>query len=283
MNALLIILCVITLTVQSVFKKKFSIKINHAEFTFSTLVSFFALLFFVITSVGAVYNTEIIPFSFLFSVCYAASTVTGTLALGCGSLAITSLILSYSLVIPTLSGIVLWNEEIGSLQSIGIVILLISLFLIRNKADTGKKKVSFKWLIFVATGSVTNGFCSVVQRQQQIVFGGIYDMSFMVIALAFVVLMLGVCAAIREWKQIKPALKHGTGLAFLCGACNGATNLFVMICVAMIPATLFYPVLSAGQLILVFVISVVGFKEKFLKRQIWGLALGIMALVLMNL
>lgn len=283
MNALLVSLCVITLCVQSVFKKKFNMKLEHAEFIFSTMVSFFALLFFLITSLGSVYNTEIIPFSFLFALCYATSTVAGTLALGCGSLAITSLILSYSLVIPTLCGIVLWDEKIGILQCIGIAILLISLFLIRSEPDIEKKGLSLKWLVFVSLSSVTNGFCSVIQRQQQITFSGSYDMSFMVIALIFVVIILGICAVIRERKLLKPALQHGIWLAFLCGSCNGATNLLVMLCVAIMPATLFYPVLSAGQLILVFIISVFGFKETFLKRQIWGLALGIAALVLMNL
>ncbi|MBQ2135703.1 MAG: hypothetical protein II201_02330 [Clostridia bacterium] len=283
MNIILVGLCVITLTVQSVFKKLFDGNCKSGQLTFSALVSLFALLVFLIISKSADFTYAVIPYSVLFALCYALTTVKSIFALGCGSLAITSLIFSYSLIIPTFYGIIFWKEKIGLLQSVGILALLISLFLVRGEADKEKRGISAKWLIFVIISFFTNGFCSVIQRQQQIEFSGKYDTCFMIYALAFAVIILGAASVIFERKTVKQALKKGFILSSVCGISNGLTNLLVLICVAAIPASLFYPILSGGQLILVFLISVILFKEKFLKRQLFGLFSGFIVILLMNI
>ncbi len=283
MQYLLIFLCVLTLTVQSVFKKSFGQKAIPADFTYSGMVTLFALIFFVITGKNLIFAGEMIPYSLAFAAVYVGGTITSVLALRWGSLAITSLIMSYSLVIPTMYGLVFLKEPLGLGKLVGLGILCVSLFLVKGAAKPETKAVSAKWVIAVAVSFVCNGLCSVIQKQQQNAFGGIYNSSFMIVALAIAAAVCFLCGVIAERKHLKAAFRGGLLSAALCGLSNGATNYLVMVIVATVAASLFFPLLSAGQLILTFVISVLLYKEKFLPRQLVGLGLGIAALVLLNM
>lgn len=283
-EALLIPLCVTTLTVQNIFTKQFNVKCPKGEYTYSALRILFALLFFIATTKNISISTEILPYSAAFSIVYTIATITSVLALKMGSLAITSLIMSYSLIIPTVYGLIFNNEELSLLKGIGISFLIVSLFLIRAEADkTENSKFSVKWLINVTVAFFTNGLCSVVQDAQQKRFSGSQNGNFMIIALFFGLVVLIIFALIFERSVIFEAIKKGTVLAAAGGICNGATNLFVMVILATVATSVFFPVLSACQLILTFIISVIFFKEKFIPRQIIGLCCGLVSLVLLNI
>ncbi len=278
-----IILCVLTLTVQNVFKKDFGRRNIPADYTYSGIVTLFALVFFLFTAKGAVFATDILPYSLGFAAVYVGCTVSGILALRWGSLAITSLLLSYSLIIPTLYGVIT-GDPVGPVQVAGLAALLVSAFLVRGERSTEEAKgISAKWLIAVAVSFVCNGFCSVIQTAQQRAFGGQYNSSFMILALAIggaVSLLIGL---ITERRQLPGVLHHGLVSAALCGLCNGATNYLVMVIVAAVAASVFFPVLSAGQIVLLFILSVTVYKERFLPRQLVGMLLGLVSLVLLNL
>lgn len=86
-----------------------------------------------------------------------------------------------------------------------------------------------------------------------------------------------------ERNTIVNALKKGTVLSAACGICNGATNYLVMVIIAAVASSVFFPVLSAGQLILTFIISVTLYREEFIPRQIAGLVCGLVSLILLNI
>lgn len=268
---------------QSVFIKIFGKRCRGGDIFFTAMMSFTAMLFFALTSIGTAYTLEVIPYSFGFSVCYAFGTLMYILALGCGSMGITALLISYSLAVPTLYGLVFWNETLSAIQAIGIAILLVSLFLVREKREPEKKKLSFKWAIYMTIAFVGNGLCSIIQREQQLRFGEKYDSCFMVIALTMAVIILFAAALILERKQILTTLKKGAFLSAACGISNGIANLFIMLSLVFIPASIFFPIIAAAQTIVTFIISMLLFGERFIPRQWVGIVLGTAALVLMNI
>lgn len=285
MPVLLILLCTVTVTVQQVFKKQYSLRCAGGNYFFSALVSFFALLFFLLIPGKISLGADILPYSAGFAAMFALATVFSVMALTIGSLAITSLVLSYSLIIPTLYGILFLNEKITLLKCGGILLLLISLFLVRaqTKEDNKASKPTVKWIIYVLIAFVANGMCSVVQNAQQRRFNGMQNSNFMILALIISTAVLFVLSLIFERNTILNALKKGTVLSAACGICNGATNYLVMVIIAAVASSVFFPVLSAGQLILTFIISVFAYKEKFIPRQIAGLACGLASLVFLNI
>lgn len=285
MQILLIALCTVTNTVQNVFRKQFSLRCQGGDYSFNALVAFFALLFFVFTSGKISLNTEILPYSVGFAAVFALATVYLGMAIKTGSLAITSLIISYSLIIPTLYGLVFLNEKITPLKCGGILLLLISLFLVRAKADKEEKaaKPTVKWVVYLIIAFLSNGMCSVIQNAQQRKFDGAQNGSFMVLALIICTVFLLIVSLIAERKTIFNTLKKKIVLSAACGICNGATNYLVMTIIAVVASSVFFPVLSAGGLVLTFVISLVFYKEKFIPRQIAGLVCGLASLILLNI
>lgn len=287
MVAGLITLCVLTLVSQSIFKKTFGIKVQKADFLFSGIVSLFALLFFIGTALisgeGINFNLDVLLFSISFAVTYITVTVCEVLSLKWGSLAITSLVMSYSLLIPTVYGLIT-GEPISWLKGVGFAVLIVSAFLIRNQhTDGDDKKVSFKWLIVVILAFLGNGFCTVFQTAQERKFNGAFNSSFMIMALSIATVVSFAIGFVYERKSIKSVFEKGFLSASLCGICNGATNLLVMVIVGSVAASLFFPVLSAAQLTLLFLLSVIVYKEKFIPRQFVGMALGIVAIVVLNI
>ncbi len=284
MSAALIALCVGTLTVQNIFTKQYSLKGVNADFTFSAIKVLFAFLFFLFTTAELSISGRILPYSIGFAVTYTIATITSVLAIRTGPLAITSLIMSYSLLIPTLYGFVFLNEPAGLLKCAGIVCLLVSLYLVRNQATADEdRSVSARWLLYVVLAFFSNGLCSVIQNAQQRKFDGAENGNFMVIALFFSLAALVVIALCSERSQIPAALRHGLVWGAAGGICNGATNLLVMLILPMVASSVFFPVLSCGQLLLIFAISALAYREKFLPRQLVGLVFGLAALVMLNL
>ena len=145
-TVLLILLAIVGTCSQSVFKKAFAIR-HDAPFVFSVVSVISSALYFSI-SAGSnfTFTWDYVPYAVGFGVCYAASFLCFMYAIKEGSLALTSLALSYSLVIPTLFGLIFLGEDPTVFLVIGIVLLLVSLYLINY--EKGEKKITVRWMIF---------------------------------------------------------------------------------------------------------------------------------------
>ena len=285
MSYLLTALCVLTLTVQSVAIKEFNKKGKDGPVTFSTMKVFVAFLFFLVMAISnkAAFGTEILPYSALFALCYSCSMVGYVMAVSCGSLAITAVVKSYALIIPTIFGVLVWGEELVFHQYIGFACILVSLFLVRGDSKNEETKLSLKWLFCIIVSFFGEGFCSVTQKTQQKTFGGKYDSFFMVSALAIVILVFVIYVLIKERANLANNLRAGLFPAIYGGIGNGATNLIVLAVPAvLLPAAVFFPVLSAGQIILTSVLSVAVYREKLIPRQIVAILFGVAAIILLN-
>ena len=87
------------------------------------------------------------------------SMFTGFKALGIGPMALTSIIASFSLVIPFVFGITVWKEAMSLYGVIGIVLLLAAIILLNFKKEKG---LSIKWSVFALLTMATNGICSLI-------------------------------------------------------------------------------------------------------------------------
>lgn len=166
----------------------------------------------------------------------------------------------------------------------GLVLLAVSLMLIamkeKDKSDT--QKISFRWAFYAVAALLSNGICTIIQREQQIVFEGRYKNEFMIVALVGIFIAFTIVALFKERSDIKPCLKGGIIFMVLWGVLNGAANLFVMI-LAKMPASLVYPLISGGSIILTWIAARFFYKEKLTVCQNIGLVLGIVSVVLLNL
>lgn len=273
----------LTVTCQDIFKKKFNQKCNTGVFSFGGMISFFAMLFFIAVNRDWSYSVSQLFYSFGFAVAYTTATLFAVLAIKYGSLAKTTLIVSCSLLIPSFYGIIFLGEPVGVKLVLGTVLLVVALIMINYEKDTSP--TSLKWAIFALLAFVGNGMCSVVQKIEQNTFGNEGQNVFMIVALAMVTVMLFVMslASKEERRERKRVLRVGWLWAALCGVCNGLCNYLVLYLNPRLPASVMFPVISAGSVVLVFFYATLIQREKFNLRQKIGYAIGIVSIVLLNL
>ena len=293
-SAILLIVITISTVLQNIFKKQYNGKTkNTGAITFCFISAFCAIPVFIATANHPmIFSSELIPHSIAFAVSYAVALVFSIYALQYGSLAITSLILAYSLLIPTLNGIIFFHEEPKWSFWGGIILLMISIFLInyKNEKDTesANNKFSFKWIIFVALAFIGNGMCSTTQSIQIKAFSHLeYTMTseYMILALIISTVVMVIVSLFSERNEIIPATKKGWFFAVLCGVINGLTNYMVIAIQKLneLPVSVIFPCISGGGMILTFIVSLTLFKEKMTKAQTVGFFVGVASVVLLNL
>ena len=281
MNILYLVVIVLTLSMQNVTKKGYTQKSLGGVYTFSVMTCLAAAVFFIVTSGGIKWESGVVPYALAFATAFCTTTVFSVLAIGCGSLSLTNLMISYSLMIPALYGVIFLKETLSLFFYPGIILLVISLFLINQQGE--KTKIRLKWIVYVILATVGNGMCTTFQKMQQVKFDGAYKNELMILALISGAIGLGVLALIQERQEIATCIKKGWLYAVLGGLCNGVLNLFVMILSGRMSASLMFPTISAGGIIVTYIISKYFYKETLTKKQTIGFVLGIISVILLNL
>ena len=237
----------------------------------------------------------------MFALCYAGSTITFVLAVGCGSLALTTTIHSFALIIPTLLGFIIWDEQINELKIAGVVLFVLSLALIGEKADKGEKIISAKWIILMIVSFFCEGLAPVAIKMHSRALGekaaAASNDVFMVMAYGMAFVGIFIAAILKEGRIKLPAdgegkvknfmldsLKIAIPIASVGGICNGLYNLMnTVVANNKLNVSVFYPVVSAGQLVFTCMVAVVFFKERLTVKQLCAIFCGIVAIVLLNL
>jgi drug/metabolite transporter (DMT)-like permease len=125
--------------------------------------------------------------------------------------------------------------------------------------------------------------CTVVQKMQQNASDGAYKNEFMIVALAIVTVIMLIMTIYKEKSGIKKYAKSGWHFALMCGVLNGVVNLFVMVLSGRIPVSLMFPLISAGGLIVTYIVSRFFYKEELTKTQFIGFVFGLAAVVFLNM
>ena len=285
-NGILLALIVVFVSVQQVTKKAFSNRYSGGAMTFSAASCVAALIVFLVTADGKLtFTWDFVGYSLAFAGSYCFALVFGLLAIKVGPLSLTSLLTSFSLLIPTFYGIVALNEQTSMLLYLGLALLLAALVLINFEKKGEEKKITLRWVVYILLGFVGNGMCSTVQKIQQINQAGLYKSEFMIVALGISIVAVGVIALVTERKQMVPAIKKGAACFIPCGLANGIVNFLVIYLSApgRMAASVMFPVISGGGIVLTFLISLFVYKEKLSKWQLIGSGLGLISVVLLNL
>ena len=213
-----------------------------------------------------------------YGTCLYVSNFAGFTALALGPMALTSIIASFSLVIPFLAGITLWGEELSLPGGIGIGLLLCSIVLM-NFRKSGQP-MSLKWLFFSFLTFFSNGISSVVQKQHQLLWPGSYRSEFMLWAMAWGLALLALTVLIRG--TVKAEVRACVPGAS-AGLIEGFANYIVLYLAATQDASVLFPVVSAAKIIAVWIIGRFTFREQLKHTQTVGLLAGIAAIILLNL
>ncbi len=284
LNYLLLLVTTLLMSGQSVATKQYNKKRFNAPIIYTVMAALSALPVFIISSGFKLqFTLETLMYSAFFALAYASSLIGITVAIACGPLSISTVIQSYSLIIPTIYGIIFLEEPLKKTTVIGFVLLVISLFAVNYVKGNSNSKISLKWVLSIIIGFIGNGMCATVQKMQQVASGGKYKSELMIMALIIVCVALTVFSFFTEKKTVIPSIKGGWYWAAAYGIFNGIVNLLVLILGGRIPVSILFPVITAGGIVLSSALAIFFYKEKLSKIQLIGVLIGIISIIFLNI
>ena len=225
----------------------------------------------------------------VFGLITTLQTITLLKAMEIGPMSYTTLINSFSTLIPTLSGALFFNEKIELVHIFGIILMIISFVLSVDKSKNNDS-ASIKWLIYSIIAFICTGGIGVMQKiHQSSDYKGELN-AFLV--LAFVVsfvfaIILTLLFSKKENNSILQKNKSGkvnyiillvTVIAGACVAVNNKLNLYLS---GVMDSAVFFPIVSGGGLVLTTISALIVFKEKLTKKQWAGIVIGILSVILL--
>lgn len=282
---MILFICIIIFTVvQSSSTKLFS-RINNDSAVFNKIKSATAFLIFALMSIsGFRLHTGTIFCGCLFGFLLYISMQTGYMALASGPMALTSMIVSFSVVIPVIYGICFRNETLGSFKIIGIVFFVAALIFtnINNVGTVRKNKADLKWGFFTAATFIANGFSSVLQKIHQEKYNSEYCLEFMFFAM-LVCFILFIPLNCKQLSAKKLIGAKGREVAVLSGVANALTGYLTIKLAGFESASVLFPAISAGTILCTLAAGVIVFKEKLKHNHIIAFIFGIAAVVFLKL
>ena len=265
---------------QSALSKQYAVKHGNATvFNINKALAGSAAFLFLGVLTGMSFHVPTLLFGIGYGIVLCFSMHFGFRALSTGPMALTSIIASFSLVIPFVFGIAVWKEPISVCGRIGIVCLLIAILLFNAKKE--KNNISLKWFIYAILTLLTNGICSLIQKYHQLYFPKLYRMEFMLFSLCCVLLILTVQQTAAHGRN-RPSF-HFSTQGMVAGVLNSTANYSVLYLSATEKASVLFPVISVVNVIGAWFIGMVVFKERLTFLQICGLVTGITAVLLLNI
>lgn len=278
MTALLYLCSVICSSGQSALGKQYA-KLGGNSLTFNINKALAGAALFLIVGIagGFAFHLPTILLAIGYGALLCISMHTGFKALSIGPMSLTSTIASFSLIIPLLFGVCFWNEKLTLWNTVGIVLLLGSILLINAKKEKG---FSVEWMAYTLITLVVNGIFSVVQKVHQMRYPGLYRTEFMFWALLCVLVILSVTSFSRPPENYRFGF---TPWGIIAGVMNCLSNYIVLYLSAAENASVLFPIVSVANIMMVWMIGIVFFKERLKFTQILGLIIGVTSVVLLKL
>jgi len=195
---------------------------------------------------------------------------------------VTSLSSKLSVVLPTIAGIAIFHEHLNLTVAIGIVLALTALVLVvGGKSDSSDKIQKASWvlpiLIFFGTG--TGDILMKLNEQRNI--GD--NMGFMIAFIYLIAMIFGILLVAHDLIRGKSKWQNKS---ILGGIALGVINFFSTFCIfnamRFFDNVVLFPIYNIGVVCLTALIGWILFKEKLTWKNYLGLAIAIIAVILIT-
>lgn len=262
---------------------------------FSTLI---AITFVIVTAVqGLSFHLPSVTFGALFGFMFVATVSVYYYAMQSGPLSYTTFFFSASMVVPVIFGLFFWSEKLTLPAGIGILLFMGAFYCISVLGGEKGGKVNVRWIILCFGTWLLNGLLGCVSKQHQINMQGSEYQQMMMFSFVFAAIFALFSAAImtlmdskKEKTQAKQLVKQDLAIMQggrwpLLGAAvgSGAANVIMTYLSSRLPSGYLYPITLGSVVVLVSIFSALVLKEKPSKSGLFGILLGLVAIVVINL
>ena len=259
---------------------------EHTNHIYNTVTGFVSVLVLIFWNGHFKISAFTLFLALLFGAVTAVQRVFSLKAMKIGPWSYTAVIASLSTIIPTLSGAVIWNENVSAVQICGIALMLICMCLASDlKKDTSKKSV--RWMVYCGIVFLMTGMIGVLQKwHQSTAYSGELG-EFLIVSLFISCVFTGIYA-FKTRKEENAVENRRSIITFLplvimvvsgiTVAVNNRLNLFLS---GVLDSSVMFPIVNGGGLMLTTLAATLIFKERLSKRQWIGLGLGMVAVILL--
>ena len=285
MSYLLYLGIVLSSVTQSASTKLFH-RGQGSVWTFNAIKAMAAFLFMLAFSFWQLsFHLPTVLFGISYGALLSVSMYAGFEALRRGPMALTSMLVTFSVTIPFLWGICVKGEGLTLWQGIAIALFVSALLAINadKLKKTEEKHTAYGvWLLFVALTFLSNGICSVLQTEHQARFRGEYQSELTLYAMGFCALVYLVILFVKEQSASFIATKK-KGVALLSGVANALVTFLTVMLAATENASVLFPIISAGSALGVLLCGKFLFHERLKVNHYIALVLGVTAVVLLKI
>ncbi len=258
---------------NSVSKK--TLKTQGDMFRFNAFMYLAALVLFLF----ATFDRSTSLYTILMGLVFGLLTTTGGFfrlrALAIGPMHITILVTTCQMVIPTLSGAIMFGEPFSIGKFVAMIFLILFVYLSLDKSSSGK--INTRWVIFCIIYILATGTIGIMQKIHQSSVHKAELESFLAVAFACSFLFSAILAKRGECVAHFGAKEYV--FAIVCGVCVFINNRFNLELSGIIPSQIFFPIANGVPLVLSSVVAVVVFKERITPIQCIGLVGGTISLM----
>ncbi|MBR4961120.1 MAG: hypothetical protein IKY52_09505 [Clostridia bacterium] len=294
MYYLLILVAVVLLALQFCTNKFYQLRFGNAvtaSLLFTALNGLTtALLFFCIGGFRLTVTAYSLMMAAVIAVLCCLYTLIGFRMLALGNMSVYTMFLMLGgMLLPYLYGVFWLDEEITVCRILGVILLALSMVfpVLGTGDDESKKKTRTLFLLLCLVVFTLNGFVSITSKMHQISDRLIVGENDFVIlsngmnGLISSVALFFMCLA-RRTAPLREPLTAGSmgliaGIIGVSAACNGTSYMLQLIGAANVPASVLYPMVTGGMMVLSAVAGMVFFREFPDKKTAVGLLLAFAA------
>ncbi len=280
---IIFILCVLStlkVSFQGAFSKV-SVQNTADALAFNGLVFGVSAVLFLYTIPGCapavwIYAAFGACFTVLFQLFYAR-------ALAVGNVSLTALIVNFSMVINVMVSYFVYHEPMSGVRLLGVILTVLSFFVCTE--FKGGKRSEKKWLLLALGAMLATSGLSIVQK----IFGKseYKEQTQAFVSCMYIVAMLLTIVVYRIFKRTGETKSFKTDkrpilFALAVGVSLALYQFLYTYAVSVLDGTFFFPVHTGGNIVLSTLSGVLVFRDKLKAKQILGIFIGIIAVVLMN-
>lgn len=257
-------------------KKGFNVYLFNAGVSVVWILIMSALFF---TS-GNTLNPEAVLYGAVYGVILFAFLLFKTQSMANGPVSLSTLIGSCAFVMATAFGVVWCDEKVSTLQIVGMILLLVSLFFCVNPQKS-TEKLTKKWMLYCFGFFVAGGLVGILYK----IFGKSQasgERETMLLTAACVSTVLFLIFGSVDAKRVGAPLKPQRGIIPFIVMSGFASCAYIRLNLSLsgiIPSVIFFPVSNGGMVILSTVAGRLLFGEKLTRIQYFGIAVGCAAVV----
>ena len=275
---ILVVIADILLTVTLVLQKQYQSKAGtsvKASLVYTILSGVFSAgLFFAINGFKVRVTLFSIFLAVLFSILLTTYVFIGFRIIKNGNLSLYTLFLmSGGMVVPYMYGVLFLKEELNIARIIGIILIIAAIILF----NYSKKNNDRKQLILCVGVFLLNGMVSVISKTHQISAASKIvsssDFVFLV-AVSKVIISLLVLPFCKENRASESTMhiKSVILIVFIAAAADGMSYMLQLIGAVNLPATVLYPLITGGTIVLSALVDFVIYRQKLSPGKYIGVA-----------